>query len=284
MNSDKRNLKPPFVIEKVLFNSNDEFEATEHIEDQYTGQNVKRIKFERLSADNDDSSSIIEYKNLQSTSSFDSISRDIHNLNKRLTKLEETVKTNHKIINNKLNLILDYFLQNAPETESEKDFQISNSSYDDDTSTDIKFVPKPIDSREVFDEIETKLKNFDRDPSANKEFRQFRKEMVKYYSKRLSNVNNRTDPKYGLMHSLMNLYFSNDFMTTIGWTAVGNRWSIKDSKGHFSLFYDIVNANTAHTYANNDEASHAVFTFLRRFHEKKSKEAKLLNETKNESQ
>jgi hypothetical protein len=34
--------------------------------------------------------------------------------------------------------------------------------------------------------------------------------------------------------------------------------------------------NLVNTYANNDEASHAVFTFLRRFHEKKSKEMKIM--------
>jgi hypothetical protein len=176
----------------------------------------------------DDSSSAAHYQHpyfTAPTSTVDSIGRDVQNLSKRLKRLEDTVKTNHKIINNKLNLILDHFLKNAPSEPEHQQPHVSFSSHDDDGhTTESEFAPKPIDSRENFDDIEKNLKNFNRDPSQHREFGVLRRQMVKYYARRLSNVNNRTDPKNGLMHSLMCLYFDKEFLTTIGWTAVGGEF------------------------------------------------------------
>lgn len=46
--------------------------------------------------------------------------------------------------------------------------------------------------------------------------------------------------------------------------------AVKDMVGHISLFFEIVNKNTPLTYVNMEEASTALYTFLRRFHESKN--------------
>ena len=55
-----------------------------------------------------------------------------------------------------------------------------------------------------------------------------------------------------------------------------DQFPIKNFDGHFQLFYEIVNKNSANLYTNVNEAAEHVREYLRRFHETINRAARIL--------
>jgi hypothetical protein len=83
---------------------------------------------------------------------------------------------------------------------------------------DLTFLPEPVNSIDVLDDMEAKLFQYDQNPNFNENFRTVRINMIKYYASKIRNKDSRTSAKNGLVISLMELYFTPEFSKSIGWT------------------------------------------------------------------
>ncbi|CAG9810183.1 unnamed protein product [Chironomus riparius] len=177
----------------------------------------------------------------------------------KMKQMESNFNTQLRDLKKKLN-----YLMHMVQGRSSGASLIQNTLEEDSLS------PKAISCEQELTEMEANLIEYDRNPLISSEFSIKRERMIEHYAAKIKNISKRTNPKIGLVGSLLNLYFAPEFLNTIGWTNVQGRLAIKDMVGHISLFYEIVNRNTPNTYLNMEESSIALYTFLRRFHESKN--------------
>jgi len=127
----------------------------------------------------------------------------------KMKQMESTFNTQLRDLKKKLN-----YLMHMVQGRSSGASLIQNTLEEDQLS------PKAISSEQELTDMEQNLIEYDRNPLISSEFSIKRERMVEHYAGKIKNISKRTNPKIGLVGSLLNLYFAPEFLNTIGWTNV----------------------------------------------------------------